>query len=148
MSASVALPSPQEAWALPAATPLNETVWQIWVAKGRARERRSNDAGLKAVKWVSIVALVAAAVLWSQLAGYDVAFRFMVAAASTVVMFQAFRTGHYVSAAVFGAMVLLYNPVAPVFGFAGDWQRALVLASVFPFVASLIWRDPRTKDND
>jgi hypothetical protein len=63
-------------------------------------------------------------------------------------MFQALRSRRYVSAAVFGALALLYNPVAPVFGFSSDWQRGLVLASAFPFVASLTWRKRRTKDND
>jgi len=50
----------------------------------------------------------------------------------------AFQSGlHYASAAVFAAVALLYNPVAPVFSFSGDWPRALVLASALPFVASL-----------
>jgi hypothetical protein len=123
-------------------------VWQTWVAKGRAQERRSNDELVKAVKWVSIAALVATAALWSQLAPYDIVVRFLVMAGSMAVMFQAFRTRRYASAAVFGALALLYNPVAPVFGFAGDWQRALVLASIFPFVASLTWPKRRTRDND
>jgi low affinity Fe/Cu permease len=43
--------------------------------------------------------------------------------------------------AVFAALALLYNPVAPVFSFSGTWQRALVVATAIPFVTSLAWRD-------
>lgn len=68
-----------------------------------------------------------------------------------VVMFQAFQARYYVVAAVFGAFALFYNPVAPAFSFPGDWQRAVVLASAIPFVASLAWRNARnarTEHND
>jgi hypothetical protein len=76
----------------------------------------------------------------AQLAPYEVVIRFMVAAGATVVMFQAFRARHYAVAAVFGTLALLYNPVVPVFSFSGDWQRAMVIASSVPFVASLTAR--------
>jgi hypothetical protein len=56
------------------------------------------------------------------------------------VMLQAFSARHYAGAVVFGALALLYNPVAPAFGFAGDWQRVAVAASAIPFIASLAWR--------
>jgi hypothetical protein len=94
---------------------------------------------MKAVKWVSIAGLLAVAGLWSHLTPYEMAVRFMVAASAMVVMFQASHARHYTFAAVFGALVLLYNPLAPVFSFSGDWQRALVFASTVPFVASLAW---------
>jgi len=38
-------------------------------------------------------------------------------------------------------LVVLFNPIAPVFDFSGDWQRALLVASAAPFVASLAWRN-------
>jgi hypothetical protein len=47
-----------------ASAPLDEAVWQAWVAKGRAQERRSDAAGSKAVKWASIAGLLVAAGLW------------------------------------------------------------------------------------
>ena len=96
-----------------------------------------------AVKWVSLAALVALAGLWSHLAPYDVVVRFIVTAGALVLMFHAFQAEHYAFAAVFAALALLYNPVAPVFGFTGDWQRAVVLASAAPFVASLASRNVR-----
>jgi hypothetical protein len=95
---------------------------------------------MKAVKWVSIAALRVAAGLWSQLMPYEVLVRFIVAAGAIVVMFQAFQARNYAVAAVFAALALLYNPVAPVFSFSGDWQRVLVVGSAVPFVVSLAWR--------
>ena len=87
--------------------------------------------------WVSIGGLLATAGLWSHLTPYEVIVRFIVAGTAMVVMFQAFHARHYAVAAVFGGLALLYNPLAPVFSFSGDWQRALVFASTGPFVASL-----------
>jgi uncharacterized membrane protein YccC len=92
------------------------------------------------VKWVSIAGLLVAAGFWSQLAPYEVIIRFIVAAGATILMFQAFGARHYAVAAVFGALALLYNPVVPVFSFSGDWQRAMVVATAIPFVATLTWR--------
>jgi len=123
--------------------PLDEAAWQAWGAKGRAHDKRGSATQMNVVKWVSIAALLAAAVLWSQLTPYEVVVRFIVAAGAIVVMVQAFQARRYAVASVFGALVLLYNPVAPVFSFSADWQRALVVMSAVPFVASLTWRNVR-----
>lgn len=138
----------QSTWAPPAAKPLDEGVWQAWVAKGRAQDRRSGAALAKAVTWVSIAGLLAAAGLWSHRAPYEIVLRFIVAAGAIVVMFQAFQARHYAFTAVFGALALLFNPVVPVFSFSGDWQRVLVIASAVPFIASLAWRKVRLARND
>jgi hypothetical protein len=143
MSTSVELLGPLEAWAPPAARPLDDAVWQAWIAKGRAQDRRSRAVRIKAVKWASIAALLAAAGFWSHLAPLEVAVRFVVTAGAMVVMFQAFRARYYAVAAVFGAIALFYNPVVPAFNFSGAWQRAAVVASTVPFVASLAWRKMR-----
>lgn len=96
---------------------------------------------MRAVKWVAILGLLALVGFWSQLTPYDAVVRFMLAASSIVVMFYAIQAGQYVFAVVFGALALLYNPIAPVFSFSGGWQRAVVLASAAPFMASLAWRN-------
>lgn len=114
---------PREAWARPAATPLNEAVWQAWLNKGRAHDSRSTAARSKLVRWIPIAALLVAAGLWSQMAPYEVVVRFIVAAGATVVMFQAFLARHYAVAAVFGALALLYNPVVTVFSLSNGGQR-------------------------
>ncbi len=127
----------------PRPKPLDEAVWQAWVAKGQAHELRSNDARVKAVKWVTAATLLAAVGLGSHLAPYEVMVRFIVTLGSIAVLFQAFRARQYVSVAAFGALALLYNPIAPVFSFSGGWDRVVLLASAIPFFATLVWRDLR-----
>jgi len=135
MSTSVLQPS-RTAWD-PAAKPLDMAVWQAWLQKCRAQERRSAAAHVKAAKWASIAGLFAVAVLWYEVAPYEVVVKFIVTACAIAVMFREIHARHYFSASVFGILALLYNPIAPVFRFAGDWQRAFVVVSTIPFIASL-----------
>jgi len=147
MATTVGLSKATQVWELPVSTPLDEVAWRAWGAKGRAQDRRDSATRMKAVKWVSIAALLVAAGLWSQLTPYEVVVRFIVAAGAIFVMFQAFQARNYAVAAVFAALALLYNPVAPVFSFSGDWQRVLVVGSAVPFVVSLTWRKVRLAHN-
>lgn len=133
-------------WEPLATKALDEAMWNDWVAKGREREQRSNARLVKAVKWVSLATLFAAAVLGSHVIPYEVVVRFIVSAGALVVMFQAFHWRHYAFAAVFGALVLLYNPVVPVFSFAGDWQRFVVVTSALPFIGALAWLEVKQAD--
>lgn len=148
MSTSVGLSKSTPVWEPPAVKPLDEAVWRAWGAKGRAHDRRDSATRIKAVKWISIAVLLVAAGLWSRVTPYEVVVRFIVAAGALVVMFQAFHARHFAVGAVFAALSLLNNPVAPVFSFSGDWPRVLVVASAFPFVASLAWRRVRLPRND
>ena len=66
MLTSVELPGSHKAWTPPVTKPLDETVWQAWVAKGREQDRRNGAARSRALKWVSIAGLLAAAVYGSQ----------------------------------------------------------------------------------
>lgn len=138
----------QSASAPPATRPMDEGVWRAWVAKGRAQDRRTTAAQIRAVKWASISALLAAAGIWSNLVPFETVVRFLVAASAMVVMFQAFQSRHHAGAALFGTIALIYNPLAPVFSFSGDWQRAVVVASAVPFVVSLAWPNGRNARMD
>jgi hypothetical protein len=129
------------AWESPPAKPLDEAVWQAWKAKGRAQDKRGREARIKALKWLSMVVLLSLAALWSQAAPYENVMRCVLAAAAVGMMFEAFNKRQYALGAVFAALAVLYNPVAPVFNFSGNWQRALVVASAIPFVISLASRD-------
>ncbi len=134
----------------PAAKSLDEAEWQEWPTKGRVNDRRSSAARVKAIQWASIAALLAAAGLWSRLGWFEFVARLVVTSGALVVMFQVLRARYHAVAAVFGALALLYNPVAPVFSFSGGWERALVLGSVALFAASLAWshdRDARMAHN-
>jgi hypothetical protein len=130
-------------WVPPPVKALDEGAWQAWAEKGRAQDVRSSAAGMTAVKWVSIAALLAATGLWSHLMPFEVVVRFIVASGAIFVMLQALHSQHYVLAAVFGALALLYNPAAPAFSLSGGWQLVAVFASTMPFVASLVWRNAR-----
>lgn len=149
MSTSVTLQKTQDGTALPLAKPLDESVWQAWVLKGRAQDERSRAAGMKAVTWISLVTLLlaAAAGFWSHITPYDVAVRFLLSAGGLVLMFRAFHTRHYAFATVFGALALLYNPVVSVFSFSGEWQSVFVMASAVPFIVSLSWRNAKLVSN-
>ena len=138
---SDAVKRPAATWEAPAVKPLDEAIWQAWKAKGRARDRQARETRIKALKWGSIVALLVVAGLWSQLASYEIVIRCVLAAAAAGMMFETFNKRQYALGAVFAALALLYNPVAPVFSFSGTWQRALVVATAIPFVTSLAWRD-------
>jgi hypothetical protein len=106
---------------------------------------RANSTLRKAVKWASIVGLLALAGLWSRVTPFEVLVRFLVGAGAILVMARAILAMRYAVAAVAGAFALLYNPMAPVFGLSGDWQRAALVASAVPFLVSLAWHDMRTE---
>jgi len=56
--------------------PLDEALWQAWVAKGREQDRRSSAARMNAVKCISAVTLLAAATLWFRITRWRRAFVF------------------------------------------------------------------------
>jgi hypothetical protein len=141
MSDAVGVKRPTTTWESPPVKPLDEAVWQAWKAKGRAQDRQGRATRIKVLKWGSIIALLAVAGLWSQLASYDIVIRCVLAAAAVSMMLEAFNKRQHEFVAVFAALALVYNPVAPMFTLSGNWQRALVVASVIPFVISLAWRD-------
>jgi hypothetical protein len=147
MFTSAELQQTHTMWTPPAVKPLDEVRWQSWLAGGRAQDQRRSATFMRGVKWVSLVGLLAAAANWPHLGPNDPVVRFVVAVGALAMMFQALRSRFYVVAAVFGALVLLYNPLAPVFAFSGEWQSGLVVASAVPFVASLAWNKPRMEPN-
>ncbi|HLJ51704.1 MAG TPA: DUF6804 family protein [Bryobacteraceae bacterium] len=122
---------------------LDEASWQAWVAKGRTKDDRSNAALVRVAKCIAAVALIAAAAFWSYVTPYDIGIRFIASMGAVVVMFQALYAGQYAFAVIFAALMLLYNPVVPVFAFSGEWQRVVVVLSAVPFLASLAWAKAR-----
>jgi hypothetical protein len=136
MSSSAELQELREVRETPPWNRLDEAVWQAWLEKGNARDRRNSAARMAAVKWVSLAGLVVLAGAWSPLGPYDLAARFVVTAGAIAVMFHAIHAGRYAWAVVFAAVALVY-PLAPVFSFSGAWPRTVALASALPFIASL-----------
>lgn len=131
----------QQIWVAPESKPLNEQVWRAWVAKGRAADERGRERRLKALKIAASAGLIFAAIPWAGAVSFEVAVRFLVGVASIAVMVQCLRTGRYLFAPVFAAVLILFNPIFPVFEFSGDWQRAVLVACAALFAASLTWRN-------
>jgi hypothetical protein len=146
MSTAVALQELRETRALPISRPLDDPEWQAWAVECPPK-RRAGSVVVKAVKWASILGLFALAGLWSRFTPFEVVARFIVDAGAILVMAEALLARHYAIAAVSGALVLLFNPLAPVFGLSGDWQRAALVAGATPFLVSLFWRDIREPGN-
>ena len=94
----------------------------------------------KIMKWITMAALVTAAVLWRSAANSQPSqflLGFVVFFGAGVVVMQALRAKQYVWAGGFTAIALLFNPLVPVLPFGGEWGRMLVLVSIVPFVVSL-----------
>jgi hypothetical protein len=94
----------------------------------------------KVMKWTTMVALLASAMLWrsavnSQLPQFLLGF--VVCLGAVVVVMQATRVGKYLWASGFAAIALLFNPLVPVLRFDGEWGRWMVLVSIVPFAVSL-----------
>jgi hypothetical protein len=132
----------------PLMKPLDETVWQAWLAKNRAEELRRSATRVKTVKWASVLTLVAAAFFGSYLGSYGAPVRFVLTLGAIVVMLDALKLRDYTFATVFGTLALLYNPVLPVVNFSGFWQFALMILSALLFIVSLTWRRVKSAHYD
>ena len=92
------------------------------------------------MKWLTIAALLAAALLWRSAANSQLPqflLGFVVCLGSCVVAMQALRVNKYVWAGGFAVIGLLFNPVVPIFPFGFEWGRLMVLLTVVPFAVSL-----------
>ena len=61
MSPSIELLGPEQAWVLPPAKPLDLALWQAWLAKGRARDKRHKALIISVLKWAWVVGLLVGA---------------------------------------------------------------------------------------
>ena len=72
----------------------------------------------------------------------DVALGFPLGLGAIILLFESLRARQFTLMILFAALVLLFNPLLPTFALAGN--GALLLVSVLPFVASLVWINERT----
>jgi hypothetical protein len=145
MLTAVELPVVPQVADTPVTKPLNEVIWQSWLAKGQARELRANAARLTVVKYVAIAGFLVTSVIWSNLVAYGVVVRFVLSLCALVLLSSALSIRRYGFAVVFGALLLFYNPIFPALSFSGEWQRAVPLLSAVPFVMALSWRNTARK---
>lgn len=127
--------------------PLDEAVWRAWLKKNLQEERQRAAARIKAVKWACIGVLMVAAVVSSYVFSpyvsmYRAVVRLAIGLGAIVIMFESLRARQYAFTALFAAIVLLFNPLLPLFALSGN--GLILFASVLPFVASLVWMKDRT----
>jgi hypothetical protein len=90
-----------------------------------------------------IAAVVCSYVFTPYVSAYQAVVRFAIGLGAIVIMFESLRTRQYAFTALFASIVLLFNPVLPTFALSGNW--VILLASMLPFVASLVWMKERTR---
>lgn len=115
--------------------------------KNLQEERQRAAARIKAVKWACIGVLMVAAVVSSYVFSpyvsmYRAVVRLAIGLGAIVIMFESLRARQYAFTALFAAIVLLFNPLLPLFALSGN--GLILFASVLPFVASLVWMKDRT----
>jgi predicted membrane protein len=130
------------------AKPLDQTVWRAWLEKNRQQESQRAFVRRKAVKWACIGILLAAVVVSSSvltpyISTYEAVVRFAIGLGALILLFESLQARQFALMVLFAALVLLFNPLLPPFALAGN--GALLLASVLPFVASLVWINERTQ---
>jgi hypothetical protein len=130
------------------AKPLDLIVWRAWLEKNRQQERQRAFVRRKAVKWACIglllvAAVVSSSVLTPSVSAYEAVVRFAIGLGAIILLFESLRARQFALMVLFAAIVLLFNPFLPTFALAGN--GALLLASVLPFVASLVWINERTQ---
>ncbi len=119
--------------------PLSETGWQEWLANNRADEIRGGERHMALMQWLAIALFLTVAVFWTLIEPYQRPISFVVALLAFVMTFRALRAHRYIFAFVFATMVVVYNPLFPTFTASGQWERIAVVASITPFLASLVW---------
>ena len=147
MSTAIESKMIQPTWVVPDTQPLNQAMWQAWEAKGHFQDREASRAQSKAMYWLSIAALLAAAGLWSRLPPYEVVVRFIVCIGALAAAFQSYHSRRYAGVAVFLLLVGLFNPILPFLNFGSEWERVVVLLSIVPFGLSLVRLAPRRSKN-
>lgn len=94
------------------------------------------------MKWVSIAALLLAAMFWNSAANYQIELNLVVTIAAAVVLIQAFQVKKYRWTVAFLVIALLFNPAVPVFQLAGGLSFLLVVFAIAPFAISLVALKP------
>lgn len=122
--------------------PLDEAVWQAWLKKNLLEERQRAAVRIKAVNWACIgvllvVVVVSSYVSASYVSAYQAVVRVAIGVGAIIMTFESFYARQYVCSLSFAGIALLFNPVLPAFALSGSWP--ILLASVTPFVAWLLW---------
>lgn len=121
--------------------PLDQRAWNSWVHRGQTAERRRAGVWRKAVKLGCGLLLLLCSAWWPIGEPSAAAVRFLVSGGALVIALRAYREGHTLAPLFFAGMVILFNPVIPLFPLAGEWSRSMMIGSSIPFFAALGWRN-------
>lgn len=121
--------------------PMNEAVWTAWLAKNELQEKNGVTSRFKIIKYLCIGVLLAAAVMTpyvrgSSLSAYESIVRFVIGFGAVAMVFESLSVRCYAFTALFAGVILLFNPVFPVFGLSGN--APTLLATAVLFSASLV----------
>ena len=124
MPNTVSIESPSQAPDFPS-IPLDEDVWNAWMRKNVRLEREHAASRTQKIRWICLVVLVGAAIFSASFfttadSGYQVSVRFVIMLGGLAVVLQGVRTRQYAFAALFAALMLLFNPIMPAFSFSGN----------------------------
>ncbi len=91
----------------------------------------------KLLKWSCIAALLMAALFWRSAPRYQIVLDIVICVGAWGIVPQALRARAYGWATAFVLLGVLFNPIVPVFRFAGLFSMLLVLGCIAPFAISL-----------
>lgn len=128
--------------------PLDEAVWNAWLDKNSARDRRNHAFHMEAVRWGCIGLLLLAAGLSFQhafaypLLGTKV-FQFALTLGAIAFAWQTISSHRYVLALAFATVAVLFEPLLP-----SSWlfqNSPVLLLSTLPFIVVAYWGERETK---
>jgi hypothetical protein len=113
----------------------NETMWRLVGTESSAGKTACSRAPIKAVKWacvgVLMLSVVASLYIFTPyVSAYQAVVRFAIGLSAIAIIFESLRARQYAVAALFAAVVLLFNPVIPTFALAGNW--VILFAGALP----------------
>lgn len=91
MSIAIEVIEVRAVYEIAAARPLDEAVWQAWVAKGRSREKRESAARRKVGELVAAAGLLVVAGLWPISTAHDSVGRIAAALGAVGLMWDGLR---------------------------------------------------------
>jgi hypothetical protein len=128
--------------------PLEEDVWNAWLNRNGAEDRRNHAFRMEAVRWGCIGLLLLAAGLSFQhafaypLLGTKV-FQFALTLGAIAFAWQTTSSRRYVLALAFTSVAVLFQPLLP-----SSWlfqNSPVLLLSTLPFIVVAYWGEGETK---
>jgi hypothetical protein len=127
---------------------LDEAVWNAWLDKNSARDRRNHAFHMEAVRWGCIgVLLLAAGLSFQHVFVFPVVvikvIQFALTLGAIAFAWQTISSRRYVLALAFATVAVLFEPLLP-----SSWlfqNSPVLLLSTLPFIVVAYWGERETK---